>query len=602
MRSGFTQGHVYLSVDTPLGKDVLLLQGFQGEEALSRPFQFTLEMNSDRLDLDFSQVVSQGAAVTLVLTTGEKRYLHGIVTRFVQAGTFGDFTRYIAELRPWLWLLTLTRDSRIFQNKAVPQILEQLFTEHGFTDFRLELQRSYTPREYCVQHQESTFDFVSRLLEDEGIFYFFEHSKDRHTLVLADDASAHAPCPGPGVAKVQGLQPSQGMDDAVTGCELEQQVVPDGYAQGDYSFITPSTRLLAKATGQQARFQQYEYPGHFTQQDVGEQRSRVRLESHEVRARTLRGQSRVRWFSSGHRFTLAEHDREDVNGDYVLRWVSHVATLEQYSNSFEAFPAATPFRPPRMTAPPVITGVQSARVVSESGEIWTDNYGRVKVRFHWDRENRNSCWMRVAQGWAGKGWGSFFLPHVGQEVLVTFLDGDPDRPLITGSVYNAEQRVPYPLPVEQTKSTVRGAPSGGGDPNELRFEDKKGQEELYLHARKDMRVTVENDSVREVQHDDTLKVHQGDRIVQIAQGGDSLTVAGDLQVKVNQKHALEAGQELHLKSTTVVIEATAGLTLKGPTGFITLDATGVAIKGPLVQLNTAGVALPGSGAHPKTPK
>ncbi|QRK05075.1 type VI secretion system tip protein VgrG [Archangium violaceum] len=600
----YTQDRVYLSLTTPLGKDVLLLHGFHGEESLSRPFHFTLELRSEQRDVDFAQVVGKDAAITLDLVRGGERFFHGVVTRFVQAGTYPDFTKYIAELRPWLWLLTLTRDSRIFQDKTVPQILEQLFTEHGFTDFRMELQRSYPPREYCVQHQESTFDFVSRLMEDEGIFYFFEHSESRHTLVLADDAGAHAPCPGPGVARVQGHQSTVKTDDAVTGCELEQQVVPDVHALGDYYFVTPSTRLRTKVAGEQARFEQYEYPGNFTQQHVGEQRGRVRLESHEVRARTLRGQSRVRWFIPGHRFSLTEHDRDDVNGDYVLRWVSHSATVEQYANSFEAFPAATPFRPPRETPRPVMTGVQSARVVGESGarDIWTDSYGRVKVRFPWDREDRDSCWIRVAQSQAGKGWGTFFLPHVGQEVLVTFVDGDPDRPIITGSVYNAEQRVPYPLSAEQTKSTIRGAPSGEGQPNELRFEDKKGVEELYLHARRDMKVAVEQDSLREVGNDDTLVVKK-DQIVSVEQG-QSLTVGEDLQVKANKRHALEAGEEVHLKSSKVIIEATSGLTLKGPGpgNFITIDASGVSIQGLLVKINSGGSALSGGGANPKRPK
>jgi type VI secretion system secreted protein VgrG len=573
MRTGFTQDNVYLSVTTPLGRDVLLLHGFQGEEALSRPFHFTLELRSDRRDVDFSQVVGRDAAISLVLPPGDnERYLHGVVTRFVQAGTFADFTQYIAELRPRLWLLTLTRDSRIFQELSVPEILERLLSEHGI-DVRMELQRSYAKREYCVQHQESTFDFVSRLMEDEGIFYFFEHAAERHTLVLADDAGAHAPCPGPGVAKVQGDLPSVRGEDSITGCELEQRVVPGGHALGDYDFEKPSLQLLAKVTGtQQERLTQYEYPGRFTRQDVGEQRGRMRLESHEVQARTLRGQGRVRWFISGHRFTLAEHAREDINGDYVLRWVSHSATVEQYTNSFEAFPASTPFRPPPVTPRPLVTGVQSARVVGDPGseEIHTDTYGRVKVRFHWDREGRNSCWMRVAHGRAGKGWGTFFLPHIDQEVLVTFVDGDPDRPVITGSVHNQEQRVPYPLSAQQTRSTVRGRPSGEGEPNELRFEDKKGAEELYLHAHRDMKVTVEHDGVREVGNDDTLVVKK------------------DLRVKVEGNHTQEAGGEFHQKADTITLEATSSLTLRGPGpgNSITIDASGITIRGLMVKINS----------------
>ncbi|MFY0565820.1 type VI secretion system Vgr family protein [Archangium lansingense] len=612
MRTDFTQDNVYLSVTTPLGKDVLWLQGFQGEEALSQPFHFTLELRSERPDVDFFQVVGQDATISLVLRPGDtERYLHGVVTRFVQAGTFADFTCYTAELRPRLWLLTLTLDSRIFQEMTVPEILEQLFSEHGI-DVRMELQDSYAKREYCVQHQESTFDFVSRLMEDEGIFYFFEHSEAQHRLVLADDPDAHAPCPGPGVAKVEGHLPSVRADDSITSCEVEQQMVPEAISMGDYDFEIPSRPLPPKVTGPSgARLARYEFPGRFNQNAVGAQRDQMRMESHEVRAHTLRGQSRVRGFTSGHRFTLAEHPREDINGDYVLRSVSHEATVEQYTNTFEAFPASTPFCPPVVTPRPLVNGVQSARVVGDPGneEICTDRYGRVKVCFPWDREHRNSCWIRVAHGRAGNGWGNFFLPHIGQEVLVTFMDGDPDRPVITGSVHNREQQVPFSLSAEQTRSTVRGRPSGEGEPNELRFEDKKGAEELSLHARRDMKVTVEHDSVREVENDDTLEIKQGDQIVSVNQGGQSLTVGGDSQVTVGGNHALEAGREIHLKADRIIIEATSGLTLKGPGGllssqFITIDQGGVVINGKLVNLNSPGMelrAMSGSGAHPRKP-
>ncbi|KFE64440.1 type VI secretion system Vgr family protein [Hyalangium minutum] len=610
MRSGFTQDQVYLSVTTPMGKDVLRLHGFQGEEALSQPFHFTLELHSERLDVDFSRLVGQGAAISLVLRDGTERCFHGLVTRFVQAGTFSDFTRYIAELRPWLWLLTLTRDSRIFQNLTVPELLQQLFREQGFSDFRLALRRSYTPREYCVQHQESAFDFASRLMEDEGIFYFFEHTKDRHTLVLADDAAAHLPCPGPGVARVQGHQGAARTDDAVTGCQMEQQVVPGRYALGDYSFQTPSTRLQARVSGPEARLEQYEYPGTFTRQDQGEQRGRIRLEAHEVQSRALRGQSHVRWFIPGYRFTLAEHERKDINAEYVLRWVSHAATVEGYTNSFEAFPAATPFRPPRVTPRPMATGVQSARVVGKAGEeIWTDQFGRVKVQFHWDRQGRkderSSCWIRVAQGQAGKGWGNFFLPHVGQEVLVTFLDGDPDRPIITGSVYNAEQQVPYPLPAGQTRSTVRGDASGEGPPNELSFEDKKGAEELALHARRDMKVSVQRDSVTEIQGNCTIRVR----------GNLTLDVRGSINLKAGRNFTQRAGMSLTSLAGTnltqkaqLVLESSAGTMMRHTSGLAMLadaqtmvtnarlvhmlKATPLIIQGPMIMQPMGGPPLP----------
>jgi type VI secretion system secreted protein VgrG len=366
-------------------------------------------------------------------------------------------------------------------------------------------------------------------------------------------------------------------------------VVPGGYAMGDYSFETPSTRLRAEVSGQEPRWAQYEYPGHFTRQQVGEQRSRVRLEALEVAARTLRGQGRVRGFISGYRFTLAEHVRGDVNGDYVLRWVSHTATREAYGNSFEAIPAATPFRPPRVTPRPVATGVQSARVVGEPGaDIWTDRYGRVKVQFPWDRKGRqndqSSCWIRVAQGQAGKGWGHFFLPHVGQEVLVTFVDGDPDRPIITGSVYNAEQRVPFELTREQTRSTLRSAPSGEGEPNEVRFEDKKGSEELYLHARRDLKLSADHDSVRVVEHDDTLVVKQGDRQVRVEKGNEVHEVQGNYTLTVHGNLTLDVKGSIQLKAAGS-LSSEAGMSLTHKAGMSLTNEAGMSLT------NKAGMSL-----------
>ncbi|ATB28920.1 type VI secretion system Vgr family protein [Melittangium boletus] len=596
MRKGFTQDTRSLSLTTPLGKDVLMLQGFQGEEALSRPFQFSLTMHSARSDVDFSRLVGEGVALSLELEGGGERYVHGVVTRIVQAGTFADFTEYVAELRPWLWLLTLAHDSRIFQDKTVPQILRQLFTEQGFTDFRLDLRGRYAPREYCVQHQESTFDFVSRLMEDEGIFYFFEHSRERHTLVLADDPAAHPACPGPGKVKVPGRDPSASTNDALTACTLEQRVISGGHALGDYDFEAPSTRLRAEVKGKRAGPRRYEYPGRFTRQAEGERRGRLRLEAEEVQARVLRGQGRVRWLVPGHRLGVEEHTRADANGPYVVRWVSHSASLEHYANSFEAFPLATPFRPPRQTPRPVATGVQSARVVGESGgEISTDRHGRVKVRFHWDREDQRSCWIRVAQGWAGKGWGQLFLPHVGQEVLITFLDGDPDRPIITGSVYNAEQQVPYPLPAHQTRSTLRGMTPAKGDPNELRLEDKKGAEELYLHAHRDMKVSVEHDSVREVRHNDTLEVQEGDRTVRVARGNEVHEVQGNYTLKVQGNLTLDVQGDLTLKSgRSQLHQARMSLTGKAGMGILHQAGTSLTSIAGMNLTQRAGLVLESS--------
>ncbi|RUO91788.1 type VI secretion system tip protein VgrG [Corallococcus sp. AB018] len=627
-----TQDSLYLSIETPLGKDVLLARSFHGEERLCAPFRFDLELHSRHGDLDFTQVVGQGATVMLELPDGTPRYFHGLVTRFIQAGTRKDFTTYFAELRPWLWLLTLTRDSRIHQNLSVPEIVEATFKRHNLGEFRKELKGTYAARDYCVQYQESDFDFVSRLLEDEGIFYFFEHAQGKHTLVLADDASAHAACPGLEQVRVAGQEPAPRPEDTLTECTLEQQVVPTAHAMGDFDFEVPATPLSAEVPASASlSLRRYEYPGGFLKQADGEARVKLRKQAAEAPAKTLSGRGRVRAFTSGGRFTLAEHDRASINGDYVLRQVVHAATDEAYSNSFEAFPADVPFRPAQRTPRPVMVGAQTALVVGKSGEeIWTDKYGRVKVQFHWDQQGQSdensSCWIRVAQGWAGKSFGSMFLPRVGQEVLITFLEGDPDRPLVTGGIYNAQQTVPYALPENQTRSTLKTQSSKEGDGfNELRFEDKKDEEEVFLQAQKDLNVTVKNARTTTIEEaDDTLTVKKGNRVITVETGDEThdvkgkrtltvtgeeshtskakfthdvggdyvLTVKGDLTLDVTGAVTIKAGKSLTLKAEQeLTVTAGTSLTQKSGTDFTNEAGTSLTNKAGTALTNKAGTNL-----------
>jgi type VI secretion system secreted protein VgrG len=346
MAVDFTQDNLALTVSTPLGQDALLLTRVRGEERLSGLFCFTLEMTSEDSNLDFDSIVGQNATVTLELATGTKRYFNGIVGRFVQAGRDVRCTTYYAELYPWLWLLTMTRDCRIFQNQSVPDIIESIFSELGFTDYKNALSATYTARDYCVQYQESAYDFVSRLMEDEGIFYFFEHEEGKHTLVLADDADAHANCPGQATVRWASWFPSRPNEDIITHCTLAQQVIPNAYALDDFNFETPSTDLLVTAQSAEGQRRLYDYPGGFTKRETGEQMANKRLEARELPQKLLRGNGFCSTFAAGYTFTLSGHNRDDVNGAYVLRWVSHTATPERYANSFEAFPTSVPFRPP----------------------------------------------------------------------------------------------------------------------------------------------------------------------------------------------------------------------------------------------------------------
>ena len=595
----FVQGASPFLISTPLGADKVLLKSFEGEERISGLFRYTLELLSEDDSLDFTQIVGKSATLTIALPSGDKQYVNGIVGRFVQAGRSARFTTYFADLHPWLWLLTMNSDCRIFQNQSAPDIIKKVFSDLGLTDFKDSLTATYQPREYCVQYNESAFAFVSRLMEDEGIFYFFEHDSSKHTLVLADDASAYGSCPGLDQAVMRQEWASEEKEDAVTECSLEQQVTVGQYKSDDYNFEMPTTDLLATASGTDTSRSLYEYPGGFSSKDAGELRVGLRMTSLEVPGKTLRGSSTCRAFHSGCKFTLAGHYRGDVNGSYVLSSVTHRGTQQEYSNSFEAFPTTQTFRPPRVTPKPAIFGCQTATVVGKAGEeIWTDQYGRIKVQFHWDQLGKNdensSCWIRVAQGWAGKQWGGIFLPRIGQEVMVSFEEGNPDRPLVTGSVYNAQQTVPYTLPDEQTKSTLKSNSSKGGNGfNEIRFEDKAGSEEVFIQAQKDMNVTVLNDQTNTIKQnrtttvqekDETLIVDKGNRTVKVNTGNETHEVKGTRSSTIT-------GNETHTNKADFTQEVSGNFTLK-VSGNLSIQVSGsVLIKSGTSLANESGTSL-----------
>jgi type VI secretion system secreted protein VgrG len=599
----YIQDNLKLKLTTPLGPNKLLLRSFRGDERISGLFQFTLEMVSEDHGIDFEAIIGKPVTVTLTLGNDLEHHLNGIVGRFVQEETNLRLTRYFADIHPWLWLLTKTTDCRIFQNKSTPEILEAVFSDLGFSDFRNDLKTKYDKREYCVQYNETAFNFVSRLMEEEGIFYYFEHSSNKHTLVLGDDADAHKSCPGLEGRNVYFRQAlvDHTQDLAITRCLVEEQVVSGAFAHDDYNFETPNTDLKVESKSKTPKFRIYEYPGGFLKKDAGEKRADLRLDALEQPQKVIRGDGFVRAFVAGHKFELKDHYRADVNQTYVLQAVSHAATQESYTNSFTAFPADTPFRPPRHTAKPRIAGTQTAIVVGKAGEeIWTDKYGRVKVQFHWDQLGKNdensSCWIRVDYGWAGKKWGGIFLPRIGQEVIVSYLEGDPDCPLITGAVYNSEQVVPYTLPDEQTKSTVKtNSSKGGGGFNEIRFEDKKDSEEIYFHAQKDQNIVVENDRTNKVLNKETNEI-KSDRSTTIQEGNDTYVVSkGNRTFKVdtgNETYDVKGkrdltitGDETHTNNANFTHTVTGSYSLK-VTGNLTIEATGsVTIKG------TAGVNI-----------
>ncbi len=653
----YTQQNRLIAIDTPLGQDVLLLQGFTGSEGMSRLFSFHLDLLSEKKSILFKDIVGKNVTITTKLAGGKLRYFNGFVSRFAQSGSDQRFTRYQMEVIPWLWFLTRNADCRIFQKKTIPEIIEQVFKDRGCQDFKNSLTGSYEPREYCVQYRETDLNFVSRLMEQYGVFYFFQHEKGKHTLVLADSAGAIQACPHQAIARYDEIVGGFEDQDVLNGWRTEQELRTGKYSLTDYNFETPSTSLLASdptvfKVGNNTSFELFDYPGVYLNRSEGEKVAKLRMQEEEAGHLVASGSSVCRAFTSGYKFDLQNHYRNDMNTSYVLTEVQHVASAgssyttgdggggEHYSNHFACIPVSVPFRPARITPKPFVQGPQTALVVGKSGEeIWVDKYGRLKVQFYWDRQGKkdenSSCWIRVSQNWAGKNWGAMWIPRIGQEVIVDFLEGDPDRPLITGRVYNAEETVPYSLPDHQTVSTLKSRSSKGGasaNYNEIRFEDKKDSEQIFVNAEKDMDLRVENDSREYVKNDRHLIVHNNqhelveadkhghvkgkhneaiDSDMSLKVGGDvkeqvagnaSLQVGQSMNEKVGQTWAAEAGQTIHIKAgMTLVLEAGMQLSLKGPGGFVDIGPAGVTIQGTMVLINSGGAAGSAPDANPQNP-
>ena len=587
--------------------ETLSLVSLVGDDGISSPFSFRLELSDTSPSLDLNGALTKTVAITFTLPGGESQILHGIVTSFGQgAQSENGTTAYFATIEPWFALMRMNSDQRIFQNQTVPQIIQKVFSDLGLSDVKNLLTGSYSARDYCVQFGESTFNFLSRLMESEGIFYFFTHTSSAHTMVLADDASAFPALPNITTIRFNQSGRSPETIDLMTSGGVEQQLAPVKIVSDDFNFITPATDLFSSSSGSgggtfASVLSRYDYPGLFTAKADGETATGLRLTSGEIEQQQLRGESMCRAFQAGAKFTLSQHFSSSNNIAWILRSVSHQykADGSLYRNRFTAFPASATFRPPAVTPQAMVRGAQTAIVVGKAGEeIWTDQYGRIKVKFHWDQapaqDETSSCWIRVAQPWAGKQWGGFFLPRIGQEVIVSFLDGNPDRPIVTGAVYNGVQTVPYGLPDEQTRSTIKSNSSKGGSGfNELRFEDKAGSEEIFMQAQKDMNVSILNDQTVTVANNNTLTVtskddkhtvSQGNRTFEVTQGNETYTIGGKRDVSVT-------GDETHTSKAKYTHKVTGDYTLE-VSGNLSIKVTGsVAIQSGTSFDNKAGTAL-----------
>ena len=560
-----------------------------------------------------------------------KTYFNGILTRASFTGLSGGVYRYHVELRPWIWLLTRTQDCRIFQNKSAWDIINAVFQAQEFSaiEDKRQNQAGSAVLEYCVQYRETAFDFVTRLMEQFGIYYYFTHSAGAHTLMLSDDPNSHSSI-GKALPFYFGQTEQRAVEDHVWEWTSDLHLRPGAHSYRDYNFTTPAADLTAKSlqpgSHKYGSFEIYDYPGMYGTVADGQTLADVRMQEHKTFVQVFDGRSNARSIRAGVKLSLEKTADTALAQEYlVIRAITNLTMAEGASDtrgqlvdshrvSFSAIPGTTPFRLAQTTPRPMIRGPQTAKVVGASGdEITTDQYGRIKVQFNWDRVGTNdensSCWIRVAQSWAGLGWGSIFIPRIGMEVVVAFLEGNPDRPLVTGVVYNATQTAPYTLPDNKTRSTVKtNSSTGGSGFNEFRFEDKAGSEEVFFQAQKDYNKIVLNNETSTVTQDSTTTIKQGNRSITVSQGNQSTTVSqGNDTTTISQgNHQLavsaggsttNTGQAIQMTAgTSIKLTASTSIELVVGANSIKIDATGVTITAAKITgTASAEMALDGGG-------
>ena len=558
-----------MEITTPLGEDVLLFHGMHLREELGRLGECQIDLLSARGDINLDEILGKNVTVKLALQEEGFRYFNGYVTRFSAGGTYGRYHRYVAEMRPWLWFLTRTADCRIFQQMTVPDILKAVFADEPTNDFKLELTNSYRPWTYCVQYRETDFNFVSRLMEHEGIYFYVRHTDGHNTLVLSDGLAGHTPTPG--YEKIQFMPPNRlARPDVehVSSWEFAREIQPGVYVHTDYDLERPSAKLKTEKalprTYSPSKYEVFDYPGSYVQKPNGEAYAAVRIDEYGTQFEMAHAATNARGLSVGSLFTLCDCTREDQNREHLVVAATHDLEFGEYEGlpeaqgasyrcGFVAMSSEQQFRPRRNTPKPFVQGPQTAVVVGPAGdEIYTDMYGRVKVQFHWDRYGKNnqdsSCWIRVSSPWAGKGWGAVSTPRIGQEVIVDFLEGDPDQPIITGRVWNAEQQPPFGFPAGAVLSGIKSQTHKGAGFNELSMDDTAGKERVFIHGQYNMDTVVE--------HDQTSTIHNCR--TDVVDVDDSETVSG------NQKQHVVKNQDVNIDiNRTEVVGGNETITVKG---------------------------------------
>ena len=585
-------------LSTPLGQDVLAITRFDGTEGLSEMFEFRIEAVSDEENIDFDRALGLNATLSFNTYDIGKRYFDGILTEAQWLGVRNTDYVYRVVLRPWLWLLGHKTDSRIFSNMTAPDIIAQVFSAHGFAKFTNRLSKSYRTLEYCVQFRESDLAFVSRLMEQEGIGFYFKHEDGEHTLVLSDTNTSYDPIPESSRKFIPLSAGEQRHEEHIYHWVPERRFASGKVMLNDYDFKKPTANMKVNKQGQAAyansKLEIYDYPGKYYETSDGEKYAEMRLNAEQaLDGRVICSGDAVSCYPGG-LMSLEEHPNGAQNREYLILRSAHTFVSEAfrsgsvmhsdntYQGNYELLPSDKPFTALQTTEKPRIFGPQTARVVGD-GEIDVDEDGRILVEFHWDRDDQKSRRCRLAQVWAGKEWGGIFIPRVGMEAVVNFLDGDPDRPLVIGTVYNSDNKPPYPLPSDKTINGWKSNSSeGGGGYNEFIFEDRKGQEKVRFHAEKDLEGKVKNDETREVDHDRDTTIGNN----------DTLDVGKILDVTAGQKIVMKVGAskitmtttDITIESMNIKIKATAMLNTEGT--IVEHKAHGImTIKGALVLIN-----------------
>lgn len=598
MASPYTQDKRIASFSTPLGKDVLVLRKFHGTEGMNELFEFRVEAVTTERHLNFDRAVGDHCTLSARTAAGGARYFNGMLTEVQLLNEEDEGIVYRLVLRPWLWLLSKTRDSLIFHNKTAPDIISEVFKKHRFADYENHLSGDYPELEYCVQYRESDMDFVRRLMEQHGIGFYFRHKNGGHTLVMSDGTPAYQPVPGEKRPFIAVEKYHQREGEHFYQWATERRFTTGQVTLNDYDFKRPNAHLKAEhsadAASKNAKLEIYDYPGKYVERGHGADYARWQLEAARAADGLFEALGDCLSCGPGSLVTLSGHPDKVQNRRYLAVRCSHAFVAEAYRSrkqleeqsyrgAYTFMDASRPYAPEAVTPKPYIRGPQTAVVVGD-GEIDCDKYGRIKVRFHWDRKNDQSVRVRVAQVWASSGWGGIFIPRVGMEVIINFLEGDPDRPIVVGCVYNDDNMPPYDLPGEKNVAGWKSeSTKGGGGYNEIAMDDTKGNELLRAHAQRDAETMVENDERREVKNNRKTDIGVN----------DTLNVGNELYIEANSKITLKVGEStlvidpvsITLKSVNITASAQANLeTSSKALAKHTADAT-MTIRGAMIFIN-----------------